>query len=149
MDNKPSKSNTAVIASLDSLKDFASKYEDRINIQCEEEKKKDDSFVKEYLKKNKKISIQEEIARTLQQAKLKEEEKRKLEAEKLKNKRELENINRATVDFITGEFDEMMRVADSDGDGQIDYGEFVKMMSPLKSPVRGLIDYFEKLASAS
>ena len=140
MDNKPSKSNTAVIASLDSLKDFASKYEDRINIQCEEEKKKDDSFVKEYLKNNKNISIQEEIARTLRQAKLKEEEKRKLEAEKLKNKRELENINRATVDFITGEFDEMMKYEDVVGQ----YVEELVRMEKLEKETNLIIEREER-----
>ena len=63
---------------------------------------------------------------------------------------ELSHVMKNIDGYMTdSEIDEMMRVADSDGDGQIDYGEFVKMMSPLKSPVRGLIDYFEKLASAS
>ena len=63
---------------------------------------------------------------------------------------ELSHVMKNIDGYMTdSEIDEMMRVADSDGDGQIDYGEFVKMMSPLKSPVRGLIDYFEKLASGS
>ena len=61
---------------------------------------------------------------------------------------ELSHVMKNIDGYMTdSEIDEMMRVADSDGDGQIDYGEFVKMMSPLKSPVRGLIDYFEKLAT--
>ena len=63
---------------------------------------------------------------------------------------ELSHVMKNIDGYMTdSEIDEMMRVADSDGDGQINYGEFVKMMSPLKSPVRGLIDYFENLASAS
>ena len=54
--NKPSKSNVAVIESLQSLQDFASKYRERINIKSDEEKKKEESFVKEYLK-NKQTTI--------------------------------------------------------------------------------------------
>ena len=60
---------------------------------------------------------------------------------------ELSHVMKNNIDgkMTDNEIDEMMREADSDGDGQIDYREFVKMMSPLKSPVRGLIEYFEKL----
>ena len=138
--NKPIKSNTAVIASLDSLQDFALKYEDRINTQREEEKKKEDSFVKEYLKNNKNISIEEQIAQTLRLAKIKEDEKRKLEAEKLKHKRELENINEATVDFFTWELGLMTKYEEVVGQ----YVEELVIMETLERETNLIIEREER-----
>ena len=138
--NKPIKSNKAVIASLDTLQDFASKYEDRITMQTEEEKKKEDSFVQEYLRNNKNISIQEQIAQTLRLAEIKEEEKRKLEAEKLKNKREEENINQATVDFFTWELDEIIQYEEVVGQ----YVEELVKMETLEKETNLIIEREER-----
>ena len=46
---------------------------------------------------------------------------------------ELRHVMKNLGENLTdGEIGEMMREADTDGDGQINYAEFVKMMSPLK-----------------
>ena len=106
--NKPSKSNVAVIESLQSLQDFASKYRERINIKSDEEKKKEESFVKEYLKNNQTTSIQDQIAETLRLAKIKEEQKRKVEIARKEYKIELEKIQKARIDFYDLELEELI-----------------------------------------
>ena len=80
------KSNHAVIESLDNLQTYATQYKDRLGSKNEEQKKKEEDFVKAYLQKNKTLSIQEQIAETLRLAKIKEDEKKKLEQERKKRK---------------------------------------------------------------
>merc|ERR1711894_866607 len=75
------------IESLNSLKTYAAQYKDRIGSKSEEQKKKEEDFVKTYLQKNKTLSIQEQIAETLRLAKIKEIEKKNLEQKNKKEKK--------------------------------------------------------------
>ena len=103
-------SNRAVIESLNSLKTYAAQYKDRIGSKSEEQKKKEEDFVKTYLQKNKTLSIQEQIAETLRLAKIKEIEKKNLEQKNKKEKEIVENIARCQLDCYSTEIETIDRI---------------------------------------
>ena len=98
MDNSI-KSNHAVIESLDNLHCYATQYKERLGDKSDEQKKKEEDFVKTYLQKNKSLSIQEQIAETLKLAKIKEDEKKMLELQKKKDKEINEKIVKSQLEY--------------------------------------------------
>ena len=104
------KSNHAVIESLDSLQTYATQYKERLGSKSEEQKKKDEDFVKAYLQKNKTLSIQEQIAETLRLAKIKEDEKKKLEQERKKEQEIDENIVQSQLECYSWEMEAIDRI---------------------------------------
>ena len=86
------KCNKSVIDSLNSLQEYAEKFEERIGNTDEEAKKKEEDFVKKYLQSQQKLSIQEQIAETLRQAKIKEDQKKRELEEKRKHEEVLQEI---------------------------------------------------------
>lgn len=103
-------SNHAVIESLNSLQTYAAQYKDRLGSKSEEQKKKEEDFVKTYLQKNKTLSIQEQIAETLRLAKIKEIEKKNLEQKNKKEKEIVENIARCQLDSYLLEIETLDRI---------------------------------------
>ena len=103
-------SNHAVIESLNSLQTYAAQYKDRLGSKSEEQKKKEEDFVKTYLQKNKTLSIQEQIAETLRLAKIKEIEKKNLEQKNKKEKEIVENIARCQLDCYLLEIETLDRI---------------------------------------
>ena len=103
-------SNHAVIESLNSLQTYAAQYKDRLGSKSEEQKKKEEDFVKTYLQKNKTLSIQEQIAETLRLAKIKEIEKKNLEQKNKKEKEIVENIARCQLDCYLLEIETINRI---------------------------------------
>ena len=103
-------SNHAVIESLNSLQTYAAQYKDRLGSKSEEQKKKEEDFVKSYLQKNKTLSIQEQIAETLRLAKIKEDEKKKLEQKRQREKEIVENIDRSQLEFYSMEIETIDRI---------------------------------------
>ena len=103
-------SNHAVIESLNSLQTYAAQYKDRLGSKSEEQKKKEEDFVKSYLQKNKTLSIQEQIAETLRLAKIKEDEKKKLVQKSQKEKEIVENIARSQLEFYSMEIETIDRI---------------------------------------
>ena len=100
MDKERSEKNAAVISALDSLQNFAAKYQEKKCDKSEEEKKREEMIVKENVRKASKMTIQEQIAETLRLAKEKEAEKERVQREIKRNKEENEMIV-STIQEVT------------------------------------------------
>eukprot|EP00092_Neocalanus_flemingeri_P026406 GFUD01028623.1.p1 GENE.GFUD01028623.1~~GFUD01028623.1.p1 ORF type:complete len:1467 (+),score=533.39 GFUD01028623.1:218-4618(+) len=140
MEKVRNEKNDAVISALDSLKSYATKYEEKKTDKKDEEKKKEEIIVQQNLKMVTKMTIQEQIAETLRLAKEKATEKSRVEKEAKADREENEKIVSAMLEFIEWE---VMEILDREVK-KIDFYEEEIQMDILAKETQVIIEREEK-----